>query len=372
MAWIRNRRRKDGGTTYTVTWREPGDDKESTLTFKDDLPRAEETVRLLDANGQSFAAAAKVLEDAKLTGPTLYEAMGAHIAQLVGVGDYQIGRYKSARERYFKHGLGARKIAGIEHRDVVEWVKGMEDLGLSAKTIANHHGLLSATFTTAVRDRAIDHNPSKGVRLPKAQHAGDEEMPTREDWLLIRPHLDPFYTPFFDFLVGTGCRFGEATALTPADFQLDATTPTVRVNKAWKRASDNSYYLGPPKTSKGKRTVSLAPSTVAAVRPLLDAAGDGLVFRLKRGSMMRSPDIHGRVWQPAIRAARKNGLTKHVTIHQLRHLHAAMMLAAGLPIYELSRRLGHESVQMSIDKYSHLLPDAHFNSAQVAAKALEG
>lgn len=65
-------------------------------------------------------------------------------------------------------------------------------------------------------------------------------------------------------------------------------------------------------------------------------------------------------------------LGKHVTIHQLRHLHAALMLHGGMPIYDLSRRMGHISIQMTIGLYSHLLPDAHFTGAEVAARALEG
>lgn len=381
MAWIRKRRRTDGGITYTVTWREPGDSKESTLAFKDDLGRAEETVRLLDANGQSFEAANAVLASSKLDGPTLYEMVGLHIDQLVSVGDYQLGRYRSARERYFKTGLGTMRVKGVQYKDVNRWVQGMKTAGLAAKTISNHHGLLSAAMTTAVRDRIIDHNPCSGIRLPKAKHAKDDIQPNVHDWRLIREKIDACYIPFFDFQVGSGLRFGESTALYASDFDLDGETAMVYVRKAWKQNADGTYYLGPPKTTKGVRSVSLAPSTVAAVRELVEAAGDGLVFRLKRGGPMRSPAVHGRVWQPAIRAARKVGkddaaervpLTKHVTIHQLRHLHAALMLKGGMPIYDLSRRMGHTSIQMTIDLYSHLLPDAHFTGAQVAAKALEG
>jgi integrase len=380
MAWIRKRGRSDGGTTYTVTWREPGDHKESTLAFKDDLGKAEETVRLLDANGQSFEMASAVLASAKLDGPTLYEMLKLHIDQLVGVGDYQLGRYRSTTEMYFRNGLGSMRIKGIQYKDVNRWVQGLQKSGLSPKTISNHHGLLSAAMTTAVRDRIIDHNPCVGIRLPKAKHAKDDIQPTVEDWRLIRQATDAFYVPFFDFLVGSGLRFGEATALSASDFDLDSGTAMVYVRKAWKQNSDGTYFLGPPKTAKGVRSVSLAPSTVAAVRPLVEAAHGELVFRLKRGGPMRSPAVHGRVWQPAIKAARATDkarpdkviLGKHVTIHQLRHLHAALMLKGGMPIYDLSRRMGHTSIQMTIDLYSHLLPDAHFTSAQVAAKALEG
>jgi integrase len=380
MAWIRKRKRLDSGITYTVTWREPGDQKESTLAFKDDPGKAEETVRLLDANGQSLDAANAVLASAKLDGPTLYEMLELHIDQLVGVGDYQLGRYRSARNQYFRLGLGSMRVKGIQYKDVNRWVQGMQRAGLSPKTISNHHGLLSAAFTTAVRDRIIDHNPCTGIRLPKAEHAKDDAQPTAADWLLIRAALDAYFVPFFDFLVGTGLRFGEATALRASDFRLDGAVPMVDVRRAWKQNSDGTYYLGVPKTVKATRTVSLAPSTVAAVLPALESAGDGLVFRLKRGGPMRSPAVHGRVWQPAIKKARTLDkkdpdrvlLDKHVTIHQLRHLHAALMLQGGMPIYDLSRRMGHTSIQMTIDRYSHLLPDAHFTGAAVATKALEG
>jgi integrase len=48
------------------------------------------------------------------------------------------------------------------------------------------------------------------------------------------------------------------------------------------------------------------------------------------------------------------------------------MVGAGMEIFALSRRLGHESITVTMDRYSHLLPDAQFTGAQVAAKALEG
>lgn len=379
MAWIRPRKRKDGGITYTVTWREPGDTKEQTIPFKDNLAAAEETVRLLDANGQSFEIASAVLASAKLDGPTVYEMMAMHIDQLVDVGDYQLGRYRSARERYFKQGLGSMRVKGVQYKDVNLWVKGMQKRGLSAKTIANHHGLLSAAMSTAVRDRVIDHNPCRGIRLPKDKHAPEERQATAADWGLIRHHLPERFVPFFDFIVATGLRFGEATALRADDFKLDQRTPIVDVQRAWKQNSDGSYYLGPPKTAKGKRTVSLAPSTAAMLRPLVENAGDGLVFTMKRGGPIRSSPAHNTIWQPALRAASAKDpenpgkvlLKKHVTIHMLRHLHAALMLEAGMPIYDLSRRLGHTSIQMTIDLYSHLLPDAHFRGAEVAERALE-
>ncbi len=68
------------------------------------------------------------------------------------------------------------------------------------------------------------------------------------------------YKAFTEFLVMTGTRFGEATAVTVADVDLMSKPATMRINKAWKRGADSEYYIGATKTGAGKRTVSLEPA----------------------------------------------------------------------------------------------------------------
>lgn len=366
MARIRKRVWKSG-VTYQVRWIDPvkGDESMTVAT----LEAAETLKRTLDANGQSLTAAQRVLDDLHTKGPSVAETVQHHIDQLTGASEYTVRRYKDYLRLHMGGRFGGLKVAGLKPADVTRWVKGLEADGKAPKTIANLHGLLSAAMTTAVRDGVIDRNPCKGIRLPKAQHAGeDHTMVDHDDWLRIREHMDPFYWPFFDFLVGTGLRFSEATALTAKDFKLDGRPPTVRVNKAHKQnGDDGGRHIGSPKTRKGKRTVSLAPSTVEAVRPLVEAAGGGTVFRMKLGGVLTRQAVYNRAWEPARTAAK---LDKRVTIHSLRHLHAAMMLGAGMDMYDLSRRLGHENISVSVDLYSHLLPDAQWTAANIAAKAL--
>jgi integrase len=233
-------------------------------------------------------------------------------------------------------------------------------------------------MTTALLDGHIAANPCKGVKLPKATHTEDViRFITPAEWATIMGNMDPHFRPFFQFLVGTGLRFGEATALTATDFNLKAKTPSVRITKAWKEDDEKGYYIGPPKTKKSRRTVSLAPSTVDAVKPLVEAAGTGYVFTLKRGGVMRSGAVFNRAWEPALKASGYIKRTKEdpgnmPRVHDIRHTHASWMVAAGMDIFALSRRLGHESVTTTMDRYSHLLPDAMFDAAQIAQKALEG
>jgi integrase len=195
-----------------------------------------------------------------------------------------------------------------------------------------------------------------------------------DDYKAIRDRIDPHFKPFLEFLVGTGCRFSEATALVGKDFKLDNQPPLVFITKAHKLGGEGeARYVGEPKSAKSRRRISLAPSTVYAVRPLVEAAlrDKGPVFRMKGGGEFSAQAFYNRAWRPARDAEGfdKTG-EKHITVHSLRHLHAAIMLHAGMSLYELSTRMGHQNISVTADLYSHLLPDAHFRGAEHAEKAL--
>jgi integrase len=330
----------------------------------------------LDANGQSFAAAEQVYEASSAEGPTLAEAMADHIDNLVGTTPYTLKRYRESLRLHFNGPLGHMKVKAITHDSIIQWIKWMQARDLSPKTIANKHGLLSATFETCIRRGLIERNPCKGVRLPKKVRVGDDgDDITLEDFKAIRDRMDPYFQPFVDFLVGTGCRFSEATALTGKDFLLDNQPPLVLINKAHKLGGDEdpARYIGDPKSSKSRRRVSLAPSTVKAVRTLVQQALlDGKpVFRMKDGGEFTAQAFYNRAWaKPRKAAGFGPGAEKHITVHSIRHLHSALMLHAGMSMFELSARLGHNSIQMTVDLYSHLVPDAHFRGAEHAARAL--
>jgi integrase len=375
MASIRTRQRKDGSEYYTITWREDGLQRAHSF---DTMREAETWKRLLDANGQSMTKAVDVYEASEHEGPTVAEAMVDHIDQLVGTTPYTIKRYRSAVRLHFSGPLGRMKIKAVTHGHIIEWIKWMQDRDKGAKTIALQHGLLSATMETAERKGIIEKNPCRGVRLPKKARVGaDGDDIDLDDFRAIRDRTEPHFQPFLDFLVGTGCRFSEATPLLASDFALEASPPMVFITKAHKLGGDEdpARYVGEPKSRKSRRRVSLAPSTVESIRPLVEQAGldGGPVFRMKEGGVFTSQSFYNHSWERARREAGLGiGSAKHVTVHSIRHLHAAIMLHAGMSLYELSTRLGHTSIQITADLYASLVPDAHFRGAQHAAKALGG
>jgi integrase len=373
VASIRTRTRKDGSEYHTLTWRE--DNQQRAHSFES-LREAETWKRLLDANGQSMSKAVDLHEAAQEEGPTVAEAMADHIDQLVGTTPYTIKRYRDAVRLHFSGPLGQMKVKAVTHDSVIEWIKWMQGRDKGPKTISLQHGLLSATFETAERRGIITRNPCKGVRLPKKQRVGDDgDDIDLDDFKAIRDRTDPHFHPFLDFLVGTGCRFSEATPLVAKDFMLDATPPLVFITKAHKLGGEDNpgRYVGEPKSKKSRRRVSLAPSTVYSVRPLVEAAmkDGGPVFRMKQGGAFTAQAFYNHSWEQARREAGLGiGTAKHITVHSIRHLHAAIMLHSGMSLYELSTRMGHTSIQITADLYAHLVPDAHFRGAEHAAKAL--
>ena len=133
-----------------------------------------------------------------------------------------------------------------------------------------------------------------------------------------------------------------------------------------------------PKTKYGRRTVTLAPSTVAVLREhrkaqqelrlalgLGKAPEGALVFATWDGST-RSPNALTKEWSVAMQ---KIGLK--ATLHSLRHTHASTLIASGLDVLTISRRLGHGSPAITLGIYGHLFkPDDR--AAAIMEKALTG
>lgn len=377
MAIIRERPKADGSITYAVLWRDAGTGKQTSYPCQS-KPQAERFKRLIESNGNSLTAVETILEKTEIGGPTVAENLSKHVEMLTRAGPDQIKRYGAAIRNHFNGRLGKMPVAAVEHEDVVLWVRDMQaktykGKPLSAKTIGNHHGLLSASMETAMRRKLRGDNPCKGVKLPQDESIREKMhfMTAAESWAVVAAH-PVRYQPLMAFLRGTGARFGEATALLASDFRLDVQQPEVRIEKAWKRGADDRFYVGPPKTKKSRRTISLPPSLVTFIRPSVEAAApDGLVFTTSYGGPIRHSSFY-EFWEAALDGlGYPKGAGNRPRIHDMRHTHASLMLGGGLTPFELSRRLGHESIQTTVDRYSHLVPDAHFRAAELAERALE-
>lgn len=173
-----------------------------------------------------------------------------------------LAKYRSNKAAHLDARLGHLPIEAIRRETVTDWIHWMRGRDKSAKTIANVHALINATMEEALRQGYIDRNPCAGIRLPK--DTGSAEARTflahREAALLLE-HIRPDYQDFVRFLLATGLRFGEATALRGLDVDLFSAPPNVSVTRAWKQDGAGKRVLGLPKSARSRRVVSVDPDT---------------------------------------------------------------------------------------------------------------
>jgi integrase len=182
--------------------------------------------------------------------------------------------------------------------------------------------------------------------------------------------------PLLRLAATTGMRRGEVLGLRWRD--VDLQRGVLQVVQQRVRGADALTY-GPPKTSRGRRRIDLDPATVSALREhrrrqLEDrlAFGPGyidadLVFARADGSPL-DPDVVSRSFE---RLARRVGLTP-IRFHDLRHTHATLALAAGIHPKVVQERLGHSSVSITLDLYSHAVPAMQADAASRIAAIVDG
>lgn len=369
MASIEYRRNKHGKiTSARVIWRDNG---ERIVEAFPDVDAAERWKKIIEAaNGDTERAEAAVRR--KLSdGPPFSEIADKHIQRLTDVTSGTRAKYRSQLKNYFDDFL-AMPVDQIDEDLIADWIIDMSESGKAPKTIRNAHSLLNSVMRTAVeRDHRAD-NPCIKSRLPKDNHTAETIMfLTQDEFSLLLSEIPEFYKPFVLFLVGTGLRFSEATALNKADFTDDRGKYSVNVQKAWKRGGDGTYTLGTPKTKRGRRTVGLHAELTEAVAPIVAGAKSGKpIFTTVRGGKLTSSAFYNRVWKDAIDRAEARGLRKRPRVHDLRHTFASWMLAEGMSISILSYLMGHESEATTRNVYTHVMPSVVHASADIAGQAM--
>lgn len=302
--------------------------------------------------------------------PTLEEYGEVYCERRTGVQPRTVANYRRELRTYICPTFGQYPVDKIDAGAVPDWVRSMEKAGCAPKSIQNRVGLLSSIMISAADAGLRIGNPCKGLRLHKAGSDGEEveAFLTAAEWALLhrclyrespRATWDPeLGQDIASVLVGTGVRWSELTALKVECVELRAHPPRIRVIRAWKAQGDGTHALGDTKGRK-RRSISVGAELVATLTKRIQGKpADALVFgSTQGGGMFRSSHFYDRYWAPALKAAHALGLAKTPRVHDLRHTHASWLIAAGRPLPSIQRRLGHETITITIDRYGHLVPD---------------
>lgn len=358
--------RKDGTEYIQVLYRLDG--KQTSTSFEDLLS----ATKFKDLVGRFGAARALqvIAGDPSSAAWTVGTWLDHYISHLTGLRKSTLYDYRTYAARDIGPVLGDLPLSALSRDDIAEWMQALVDKGAAGKTVANKHGFLSSALNAAVRAGHIAGNPAAGQRLPTSE-CRDMVCLSPDEFRALHHAVTPPWRPLVQFLVASGCRWGEATALRPSD--IDRGQGTVRISRAWKRTYDRGgYELGPPKTTRSRRTINVP----RGVLDELDYSGEWL-FQNRAGRPVRHNGFHDRVWRPALdrvwppvdddgQPAAPAALSRRPRIHDLRHTCASWMVMAGVPLPVVQAHLGHESINTTISLYTHL----DRRSAEKAADAV--
>ncbi len=301
--------------------------------------------------------------------------------------------YEMIIRRHLIPELGSIPLSQLEPRHLQASYSRQRERGrvdgkgqLSPQTVRYCHSLLAEALGYAVKMGLLSRNVAQATEAPRADH---KVMPTLapEDVprFLEAAQETPYYTLFY-LLLHTGLRRGEALALRWKNVDLGLASLGVSaylsvVEAAYKL--NGTYVIKEPKTSHSRRRIALPPSLGLVLhqhkagqeaqrallgKPLTD---NDFVFAHPDGSPL-DPSTVSHAFNKVMRKA---GLP-HIRLHDLRHTHASLLLQAGVHPKIVQERLGHSSIRVTLDTYSHVIGGLQEVAAQrfddlLAARGIE-
>lgn len=362
---------KGGARVWDVLYRLDG--RQSSTTW-DTEQAAEAFKAAVDAHGAARACELYKIDPNPRarteSGMTVARWIEHHIEHLTGIEQTTLDKYRAYLKNDIAPVLGDIPLNALSEDDISRWVKHLEETPtrrgkkisaktLSNKTLSNKYGFLSGALNAAV-PKQIPANPAAGRKLIRAAGGEDDHdvrMLTREEFDALLAATTEHWRPLVEFLVATGVRWGEAVALQPK--HVDLRHHTVKIRQAWKYSETKGYYLGPPKTKRSRREIDVPASILDRID-----MGQEWLFLNRDGGPVRYHGFKPRVWDKAVERAKLN---PKPTPHDLRHACASWLLLAGVPITVVSRHLGHENIQITVDTYG----DVDRTSSKVVAELME-
>lgn len=249
------------------------------------------------------------------------------------------------------------KAIEITPNHIRAYIVQMQEKGLKNKTINHTINLLSGIFNKAVEAGFVTYNPVTLVSRLKLPHMEMEFLDTFDIKTLLETAKAEFpnFYPLLQTALATGMRRGELLALTWNDLDFDR--KLIRVNKSFHNGS-----VEETKTKKSVRNICIPENLINVLLEWKKVAPKSkVVFCSSTGSYLDPNNMIKRYFKPCLAKA---GI-KNIRFHDLRHTYASLMIAKKMPIKFIQQQMGHSSIQVTLDKYGHLMPELYEIGASV-------
>ena len=233
--------------------------------------------------------------------------------------------------------------------------------GLSPRTVRHHHVTLHTALGHAVKMGLLSRNVADGVSPPRFQRHRWQPLSEYGVSSVLEAARETQYYCLFYLALYTALRRSELLALRWCD--VDLLLGRVHVTRSLHQLGGGEIVIRSPKSERSRRVVSLPPSAGEVLREHRagqarqctelrnELKGDDLVFSSLDGKPLR-PDTVTHAWVKLVRRIGLDG----TRLHDARHTHASLMLKQGVHPKIVQERLGHASIQLTLDTYSHVAP----------------
>jgi integrase len=242
--------------------------------------------------------------------------------------------------------------------------------GLSNRTVRHHIVCLHTALQNSIKIGLLIRNPVDAITIPRAQRHEMRTMNEVDIHIFLEMARNTQYYAIFYTLLFTGMRRSELLALKWHD--IDLLLLQISVNKSLHQLRGGQFVIRQPKTEKSRRVVALTPSNATLLKEyqesqnkLRESLGypklteNDLVFCHFNGK----PFLPNTITHNWIKLVRRLGL-KGIRLHDARHTHASLMLKQGVHPKIVQERLGHSSISITLDTYSHVAPGLQQSAAR--------
>ena len=284
-------------------------------------------------------------------------------------------RYEQIVRIHVRPALGSVKLKNLTPVHVRGLYREKLEAGLSARTVQYIHVTLHKALKQAVQDGLIPRNATEAVKAPQVRREEMRPLSAEQVKVLLEVARGDRLEALYVLAIHTGLRQGELLGLKWEDVDLES--GTLRVRRTLVTAKGGPV-LTAPKTKGSRRSVKLTQGAVEALRSHLkhqlqeiDRAGslwreNGLMFASESGE----PLDRRYLTSCRYKALLKRAELPMIRFHDLRHTCATLLLSKNVNPKIVSEMLGHASIAITLDTYSHVLPNMRDQAAAAMEDAL--
>lgn len=246
--------------------------------------------------------------------------------------------------------FGDKPMNEITAVDIIKWQNMLMKQEYSPTYLRMIQNQLTALFNHAERFYDLRDNPCKKVDKMGRSNAKELNFWTKDEYEVFLETFaegDEMYRLIFQMLFWLGCRIGEALALKSSDIDLEKAT--ISVTKTYYRRNKTDYITS-PKTESSNRKITIPKFLQGEIKEYLDSqyelAPDERIF-----------PITDRAVQKKMKQKTEEAKLKPIRVHDLRHSHIALLIEKGLQPLVIAQRVGHDSVNTTMNIYGHLYPN---------------